>query len=58
VRFLGAFLAHPADVSAIVARRVADEIGITETGCLARYARREQTHREHAGEIQRASSPT
>lgn len=53
VRFLGTFLAHPADVPAAVAVTVARELAITEPGCLAEYARREQTHREHAGEIQR-----
>ena len=54
VRFLGTFLAHPADVPPVVARTVARELAITDSGCLAAYARREQTHREHAGEIQRA----
>ena len=54
VRFLGTFLAHPADVPPVVAKTVARELAITDPDCLARYARREQTHREHAGEIQRA----
>jgi hypothetical protein len=54
VRFLGTFLAHPADVPPVVAGTVARELAITDPDCLARYARREQTHREHAGEIQRA----
>jgi len=27
-------------------------LAITDPDCLARYAKREQTHREHAGEIQ------
>ena len=54
VRFLGTFLAHPTDVPAIVARTVASEVAVGEPGCLERYARREQTHREHSGEIQRA----
>jgi len=54
VRFLGTFLAHPADVPPVVAGTVARELAITEPDCLALYARREQTHREHAGEIQRA----
>jgi hypothetical protein len=53
VRFLGTFLAHPADVPPVVAKTVAHELGITDPGCLARYARREQTHRAHAGEIAR-----
>jgi len=38
----------------VVARTVARELAISDPGCLALYARREQTHREHAGEIQRA----
>lgn len=54
VRFLGTFLAHPADVPPVVARTVARELAITDPDCLALYARREQTHRDHAGEIQRA----
>jgi len=54
VRFLGTFLAHPADVPPVVARTVARELAIPDPECLALYARREQTHREHAGEIQRA----
>ncbi len=54
VRFLGTFLAHPADVPPVVARTVARELAIPDPECLALYVRREQTHREHAGEIQRA----
>lgn len=54
MRFLGTFLAHPADVPAVVAMTVAGELAIAETDCLARYARRAQTHREHTGEIRRA----
>jgi TnpA family transposase len=53
VRFLGTFLARPADVPPVVARTVARELAISDSGCLALYARREQTHREHASEIQR-----
>jgi TnpA family transposase len=53
VRFLGTFLARPADVPEIVARRVAEEIDVADPGSLRAYARREPTHREHAGEIQR-----
>jgi TnpA family transposase len=52
VRFLGTFLAHPADVPPVVAKTIARELAV-DAGDLARYARREQTHREHAGEIQR-----
>jgi hypothetical protein len=53
VRFLGTFLSHPADVPPVVAKTVARELAITDPHDLARYARREQTHRGHAGEIQR-----
>jgi TnpA family transposase len=53
VRCLGTFLARPADVPDVVAKRVAEELGIADPGRLAAYAKREPTHREHAGEIQR-----
>jgi hypothetical protein len=53
VRFLGTFLARPAEVPEVVARRVAEELAVADPACLADYARREPTHREHAGEIQR-----
>jgi Domain of unknown function (DUF4158) len=53
VRFLGTFLARPADVPEVVASRVAEELGVGDPGRLAAYAQREPTHREHAGEIQR-----
>jgi Domain of unknown function (DUF4158) len=53
VRFLGTFLARPADVPDVVAKRVAEELGIRDPGHLAAYAKREPTHREHAGELQR-----
>ncbi|MGI8413710.1 MAG: DUF4158 domain-containing protein [Solirubrobacteraceae bacterium] len=53
VRFLGTFLARPADVPEIVARRVAEEVSVADPGSLRVYARREPTHREHAGEIRR-----
>ena len=53
VRFLGTFLARPAEVPELVSRRVAGELSVGDPACLAEYARREPTHREHAGEIQR-----
>lgn len=53
VRFLGTFLARPADVPEVVVHRVAEELGLGNQTRLADYARREPTHREHAGEIQR-----
>jgi TnpA family transposase len=52
VRFLGTFLARPADVPPVVARTLARELAV-DPDQLASYARRGQTHREHAGEIQR-----
>jgi len=52
VRFLGTFLAHPADVPPVVVKTLARELAV-DPDQLASYARREQTHREHAGEIQR-----
>jgi hypothetical protein len=54
VRFLGTFLARPAEVPPVVSTTVARDLAITDPDCLAVYAQREQTHREHAGEIQRA----
>jgi len=56
VRFLGTFLAHPTDVPPVVVKTLARELAV-DPGQLASYARREQTHREHAGEI-RASTAT
>jgi len=53
VRFLGTFLARPTEVPQIVAHRVAEELAVDDRTCLADYAQREPTHREHAGEIQR-----
>jgi len=52
VRFLGTFLARPADVPPVVAKTLAKELAV-DPDQLASYARRGQTHREHAGEIQR-----
>jgi TnpA family transposase len=52
VRFLGTFLARSAEVSQVVAARVAEELRVNP-GCLIDYAKRQPTHREHAGEIQR-----
>jgi hypothetical protein len=53
IRFLGTFLARPTEVPEIVARRVAEELAAEDPDRLAAYGRREPTHREHAGEIQR-----
>jgi Domain of unknown function (DUF4158) len=53
VRFLGTFLARPTEAPEIVARRVAAELAAEDPDRLAAYGRREPTHREHAGAIQR-----
>jgi len=53
VRFLGTFLARPAEVPQSVVVWVVEELRVADPGCLAGYALREPTHREHAGEIQR-----
>jgi TnpA family transposase len=53
VRFLGTFLARPTEVPEIVAGRVAEALAVDGPWRLADYARRDPTHREHAGEIQR-----
>lgn len=47
-----ALLARPTEVPEIVARRIAEELAV-DPDRLAAYGRREPTHREHAGEIQR-----
>lgn len=52
VRFLGTFLSRPAEVPEVVAGPVAEELRV-DPGCLVDYAKREATHRQHAGEIQR-----
>ncbi len=52
-RFLGTFMARPAKVPEVVSRRVAEELSVGDPACLAEYARRQPTHREHAGAIQR-----
>ena len=51
VRFLGTFLAQPAEVPEVVARALPRSSRVADPDCLADYAQREPTHREHAGEI-------
>lgn len=62
VRFLGTFLARPADVPQVVASRVAEELGVGDPGRLAAYARREPTQASTPGRSSAstatATSPT
>src|SRR5205823_9180054 len=51
VRFLGTFLAEPTDVPSNVVAYVAAQLGIRDVACLADYAARPTTAREHAAEI-------
>ena len=53
-RFIGRFLPDPLDgVPTEVIDYLAEQLGIADPSCVKRYAQREPTHREHAGEIQR-----
>jgi TnpA family transposase len=52
VRFLGTFLSDPTAVPETVVTYVAHQLGIQETGCLARYDTHD-TQWDHAAEIQR-----
>lgn len=52
VRFLGTFLADPADIPAGVAAYLAGQLGIADTGGLKRYAAGE-VRRDHVAEIRR-----
>lgn len=54
VRFLGTFLADPTEVPPGAVIYVARQIGVKHPVCVAHYKERPATHREHAGEIQRA----
>ncbi len=51
VRFLGTFLAEPTAVPSNVVAYVAAQLGIRDVACLADYAARPTTAREHAAEI-------
>jgi TnpA family transposase len=53
VRFLSTFLPDPTAVPAGVHKHLAAQLQIRDPACLARYRARANTHREHAGEIQR-----
>jgi len=52
VRFLGTFLADPADVPSAVVAYVAAQLGIADPTCLARY-RGGETHWDHVAAIKR-----
>ena len=53
-RYLGRFLPDPLEgVPTEVVDYLAEQLGIADPSCVKRYAQREPTHREHAGEIQR-----
>ena len=55
VRYIGRFLADPLDgVPAEVIDFLAGQLQIADPSCVKRYAQRQQTHREHAGKIQKA----
>ena len=53
VRFLGTFLSQPLAVPPAVVDYLAQQLNITDVSRLSAYAERPQTHREHAGVIQR-----
>jgi hypothetical protein len=55
VRYLGTFLSNPTEVPVEVIDYLAEQLAIEDASCIKKYAQREPTHREHAGEIQRAT---
>ena len=55
-RFLGTFLAEPTYVPTDAVAYVAAQLGIRDVACLADYAARPTTAREHAAEIRRIYS--
>jgi hypothetical protein len=53
-RYIGRFLPDPLEgVPTEVIDYLAEQLQIADPSCVKRYAQREPTHREHAGEIQR-----
>ncbi len=53
-RYIGRFLPDPLEgVPTEVIDYLAEQLRIADPSCVKRYAQREPTHREHAGEIQR-----
>jgi Domain of unknown function (DUF4158) len=57
VRFLGAFLANPAEVPRGVVAYLARQLGVAATGGLKRHAAGEM-RRDHAAEIRRRRRPS
>jgi len=55
-RFLGTFLAEPTNVPSNAVAYVAAQLSIRDVACLADYAARPTTAREHAAEIRRIYS--
>jgi Domain of unknown function (DUF4158) len=53
VRYLGAFLADPLDVPAVVVTHLARQLGVRDTSSVPRYLERRDTRWEHAEEIRR-----
>jgi hypothetical protein len=51
VRYLGTFLVNPLDVPPLVTEHLARQLGIGDPSCVARYAERPNTPREHREEI-------
>src|SRR5260370_33504875 len=54
VRFLGTFLAEPTDVPSDAVAYVAAQLGIRDVACLAGYAARPTTGREHTAQMRRS----
>ena len=52
VRFLGTFLSDPTKVPAGVILFIAEQLGITDVGCLEKYMHRKTTRYTHSDEIQ------
>jgi len=55
VRYIGRFLADPLDgIPTEVIDFLAAQLDVADASCVKKYAQREETHREHAGKIQKA----
>ena len=54
VRFLSTFLPDPTDVPHEVIAYVAQQLGVSDVGCLGRYLDRRETRHAHAAEIRHA----